>query len=141
MSIKTTTLLEGIEEREAEIKSALIALANGTNVNGEPLAKATVSTRRHHFNRDKRVLSLIKELLSIMDKRGIEELKLSDGSRLGFNQLVYPQDTGAAVVVNKGDSILALLEKYSDVKDLKSKLEKAAEKKGLKLNYTTGIID
>jgi hypothetical protein len=138
MATNVSDLSAGVDERLAELKSALIALKDGKNVKGESLAKNTISTMRHHFTRDQRTLSLIKDLLSSIPG---DTVKLQEASLVGFNQLVYPQEVGARVQVTEGDSILALLDKYGDVKDLKTKMEKAAEKAGLKLNYITGLID
>lgn len=44
------------------------------------------------------------------------------------------------VEVNEGDSILELLQKYEDKKNIQQKLQEACEKKSLVMNYQTGTI-
>ena len=45
-----------------------------------------------------------------------------------------------SVEVQEGDSILELMQKYADKKDLQRKLVQACEKKGLKLDYKSGTV-
>ena len=45
------------------------------------------------------------------------------------------------VEVHEGDSILELLQKYADKKDIQKKIQTACEKVGLVMNFKTGLIE
>ena len=134
------SILEGTEIRSEEVRAILTALKQDKTVNGTELKSSTVSTTRHHVTRDSRVLALVAELSLALEKNGVHEVKLSDKALQGFNQLCFPESGSSKVVVKEGDSILDLMEKYSETKDLLVKLNKAAEKVGCRLNFTTGIV-
>lgn len=134
------TVQEGIETRSEEIRMALIALTNGKTVDGKALAKNTINTMRHNIRRDQRVLSLIHDLIEALEKEGIIEVKLSEASLQGFNQVCYPEKGGNKVMVEEGDSILEIMEKYKDTKDLLTKVNKAAEVIGCKVDFQKGKI-
>ncbi len=134
------TILEGVQERNEEIRLALISLTNGKTAEGKALKESTVSTMRHNVRRDQRMLSLVKELATALEENGIHEVKLSEASLQGFNQVCFPEKGGSKVVVEEGDSLLELMEKYSEVKDLLNKVQKAAEKIGCKADFAAGKI-
>lgn len=134
------TILEGVEERNEEIRLALISLTNGKTAEGKTLKENTVSTMRHHMKRDQRMLTLIKELATALDENGIKDVKLSEASLQGFNQVCFPEKGGSKVVVEEGDNLLDIMQKYSEVKDLLAKVTKAAEKIGCKPDFAAGKI-
>jgi len=118
--------------RIMELKEELAGLTNDTSIK-----ESTKSTRRHALRRDLRIASLLAEMALAIPA---EEVAVSDEALVGFNQLCFPSDGGSKVVVEEGDSILELMEKFAEVKDLLSKLNKAADKIGCKLDFTTGKV-
>lgn len=144
MATKVTSVTEitdGIKERSAELSRAMIMVMDGKSADGKTLMKNTISTTRHHIKRDQRVLALIADLTKVIADLKIEKVTLSDTALEGLNQMCYPDKGGSKVSVKEGDSILALMQEYGEVKDLKAKLDKAAENAGLVLNFKTGKVE
>lgn len=133
-------LVSGLEDRNEEIRVALIALTNGKTVEGKALKESTVSTMRHNIRRDQRMIALVLDLAKALTEEGVEKVKLSEAALQGFNQMAFPEKGGSKVVVEEGDSILELMQKYGEVKDLKAKLDKAAEKIGCVLDFKAGKV-
>lgn len=103
----------------------------------ETLSKNTRQTRSYNLRKEVHYLQVIAYLLEGYTDG---EMELPDV----FAQLTTPAAEVKhydAVVVNKGDNILALLQKYSDRKDPLAKIQAAAEKAGLTVNMGTGIIE
>ena len=140
MATMIKTVLEGSTERSEELRLAMIMLTDGKSVDGKTLKESTVNTMRHHTRRDQRIVALIKEMAAALDEAGVKDIKLSEAASLGFTQLCYPEKGGTKVTVDEGDSILALMEKYPDTKDLMAKLIKAAENIGCVLDFKTGKV-
>ena len=89
---------------------------------------------RYKCRRDASILALLEEL-------GVEEVKtgLSQESKETFERLMDPE-TYEPIVVAEGDSIMKILEDNQDRRDVMGKVTKAAEKAGLKLDFTSGKI-
>ena len=140
MATMIKTVLEGSTERSEELRLAMIMLNDGKSADGKTIKDSTVSTMRHHTRRDQRIVALIKEMAAALDEAGVKDIKLSEAASLGFTQLCYPEKGGSRVVVEEGDMILDIMQKYPDVKDLLSKVNKAAEKIGCKADFKTGKV-
>lgn len=140
MATTMITVLEGAKERSEELKLAIIRLTEGKTAEGKTLKESTVSTMRHHLKRDQRMVALITEMAAALKEAGVKELKLSEAASLGFTQLCYPEKGGSKVVVEEGDNLLDIMQKYSEVKDLLAKVTKAAEKIGCKPDFAAGKI-
>lgn len=130
--MKTTTFKSLVEEKINELKSVIAK----TKID-DKITKNARGTKLYKLGRDRRVLCLIRALLEEYD-----ESQLSDASKdtltllttLGNERTVYK------VKVQEGDSIMDLLQKYQDVKDIMSKITKACERNGLKQDFATGTI-
>ncbi len=138
---KLTDLIEGTKERAEELHKAMVLVMDGKGSDGNTLAKNTISTTRHHIKKEQRLVALVSEMAAAMKKEGIQEIGLSEAAMQGLNQMCYPEKGGSKVQVKEGDMMLSLMQQYGDVKDLKAKMEKDAEKKGLKLNFKTGKVE
>lgn len=104
----------------------------------DAISKNTRSTKLYALGRDRRVLHLIRTLMEanpdiVLDNADMDTFVL-------ITTLVSERTIQSSVVVNEGDSILDLLQKYADKKDISSKLNKACEKAGLKLDYASGKV-
>ena len=136
--MKKTTVItmkevrEALANRASELKAELADLTNSTAIK-----ESTKSTRRHALRRDLRIVYLLSETVKAVSS---EEMMVSEEALQGFNQLCYPAVAGSKVEVKEGDDILSLMEKYADTADLLKKLNKAADKIGCKLDFTTGKV-
>lgn len=104
----------------------------------DAISKNTRSTKLYALGRDRRVLHLIRTLMEanpdiVLDNADMDTFVL-------ITTLAGERTVAASVTVKEGDSILDLLQKYADKKDISSKLNKACEKAGLKLDYASGKV-
>lgn len=97
----------------------------------------------YKVQRDIRVLLILREVVSQVDKDDIE-LKgqvatwYHDGI---FTTKVEKGSLDADNSIKVGANILELMESHQDVKNFMTKLQKYCEKKEWKLNFTTGKIE
>lgn len=123
-----------VEEKITDLKSQIAAM----KVN-ETLSKNTRGTQLYKLGRERRVLHLINSLISQLG--GNVSLNEADmDTFVLITTLTGERADRSSVEVKEGDSILELMQKYAEKKDLAAKLNKAAEKKGLKLDFTTGTV-
>ena len=130
--VNVKEIRQALKDRINELKGEIAGLADSTAIK-----ESTKSTRRHALRRDLRIASLLAEMALAISA---EEISITEEALIGFNQLCFPADGGSRVVVQEGDSILLLMEEYSEVKDLLSKLNKAADKIGCRLDFATGKV-
>ena len=122
------------EEKIADLRSAIAAM----KVN-ETLSKNTRGTQLYKLGRERRVLHLINALLSQIED---VKLKKDDMDTFVLITTLASERTGrSSIEVHEGDSILELLQKYADKKDIQKKLSAACEKIGLIMNFKTGLIE
>ena len=129
--MSTTTKLSIIDEKLDELKS--IIAATKTN---DAISKNTRSTKLYALGKERRVLHLIR---SLIEKN--PDVKLSEDDANTFvliTTLASERVYKSPVEVHEGDSILEVLQKYQDYKT--DTITKAAEKAGLKMDYTKGIF-
>ena len=122
------------EEKIADLKSQIAAM----KVN-ETLSKNTRGTQLYKLGRERRVLHLVSSLISQLG----DKVVLNDADRdtlILITTLASERTERSSIEVNEGDSILELLQKYEEKKDLQKKLAAACEKKGLKLDYKSGTV-
>lgn len=130
--INYTTL---VEEKIADLKSQIAAMK--TN---ESISKNTRGTQLYKLGRDRRVLHLINSLIAQVG----DKIKLSEDDMDTFvliTTLSGERASRTSVEVHEGDSILELLQKYADKKDIQKKIQTACEKVGLVMNFKTGLIE
>lgn len=133
----TINFTQLVDEKIDELKSQIAAM----KVN-ETLSKNTRGTQLYKLGRDRRVLHLIRSLLTLAgDDDGLVELSEDDmDTFVLITTLAGERAERSSIEVNEGDSILELLQKYEEKKDLQKKLATACEKKGLKLDYVSGTV-
>lgn len=127
-----TTFKSLVDEKINELKSVIAVTKTD-----DKITKNTRGTKMYKLGRDRRVLCLIRTLLETCD-----ESKLSDADRDTLTLLTTLENerTAYKVEVQEGDSIMGLLQKYQDTKDIAAKIQKACERNGLKQDYATGTI-
>lgn len=104
----------------------------------DAISKNTRSTKLYALGRDRRVLHLIRTLMEANPDIALDNADMD--TFVLITTLASERTVQSSVVVNEGDSILDLLQKYADKKDISSKLNKACEKAGLKLDYASGKV-
>lgn len=123
-----------IDEKVDELKSTIASLK--TN---ETLSKSTRGTQLYARGRERRVLLLIRELVSNCNA----EMKLSEPSMdtlTLITTLASERTQQKAVEVKEGDKLMDLLKKYEDRKDILKKLQAAAEKIDCVVDFTSQTI-
>jgi sugar diacid utilization regulator len=120
-------MLEGVDERKKELVEKV-----GTLLGKEK------ATQRYHVNRDINVLVLVGELLNAQGN----EVKLSEKAQKAFLQLTEPQVINAiSVEVKPGERILDVMARYSEVKNLLPRMQKAAVAINCVVNFNSGMIE
>lgn len=127
-----TTFKSLVDEKINELKSVIAKTKTDDKITNN-----TRGTKLYKLGRDRRVLCLIRTLLETCD-----ESKLSDADKDTLTLLTTLENerTAYKVEVQEGDSIMDLLQKYQDTKDIAAKIQKACERNGLKQDYATGTI-
>ena len=123
------------EEKIADLKSQIAAMK--TN---ESISKNTRGTQLYKLSRERRVLHLINSLIAQLG----DKIKLNKDDMDTFvliTTLASERAVRSSIEVKEGDSILELLQKYADKKDIQKKLQTACEKVGLVMNFKTGLIE
>ena len=124
-----------VEEKIADLKSQIAAMK--TN---ESISKNTRGTQLYKLSRDRRVLHLINSLITQLgDKVWLYEDDMD--TLVLITTLSGERAVRSSVEVHEGDSILELLQKYADKKDIQKKIQTACEKVGLVMNFKTGLIE
>lgn len=134
----TSLVSDKIDDLKSQIAS--LKTRNTEDKNAPDYISAnTRGTQLYKLGRDRRVMHLIG---SLVEQLG-DKVKLTADDMDTFvliTTLSGERTERSSVEVNEGDSILELLQKYEDKKDLQKKLATACEKKGLKLDYATGKV-
>lgn len=130
---KTNPRVQLIDDKLNELKTVIAETKTS-----DAISKNTRSTKLYALGRDRRVLHLIRTL---MEANPDIKLDAADSDTFVLiTTLAAERTVQSSVVVNEGDLILDLLQKYADKKDISSKLNKACEKAGLKMDYATGKV-
>lgn len=123
------------EEKIADLKSQIAAMK--TN---ESISKNTRGTQLYKLGRERRVLHLINSLIAQLG----DNVKFSKDDMDTFvliTTLASERAERTSIEVKEGDSILELLQRYADKKDIQKKLQNACEKANLVMNFKTGFIE
>ena len=129
--MKNVNYTNMVQEKINDLKSQIAAM----KVN-ETLSKNTRGTQLYKLGRERRILHLIASLLKDDTKLEGDDLD----TFVLITTLSSERPERASIEVQEGDSILELMQKYADKKDLQRKLVQACEKKGLKLDYKSGTV-
>lgn len=128
-TIKTSLVEEKINELTSAIK-VMTARETEDRTNPTYIAKSTKQTQLYHMKRERRVLALIKSLISANP-----DIKLSadDQETFALITTLASERTTTKYQFAVGDHLLDIMTKYENLsrKDLDTKLEKL----GLKMDY------
>lgn len=129
--MKNVNYTNMVQEKINDLKSQIAAM----KVN-ETLSKNTRGTQLYKLGRDRRILHLIASLLKDDTKLEGDDLD----TFVLITTLSSERAERASIEVKEGDTILELMQKYEEKRDLQKKLIAACEKAGLKLDYTSGKV-
>ena len=117
---KTNPRVQLIDDKLNELKTVIAETKTS-----DAISKNTRSTKLYALGRDRRVLHLIRTL---MEANPDIKLDAADSDTFVLiTTLAAERTVQSSVVVNEGDLILDLLQKYADKKDIATKLNKACE--------------
>lgn len=144
-STSVSTWLTRINTKADEVQSYIDAFKEGKSITGEALSINTCKTQIQAKRTQLKTLLVIKALMEHLENSDDASLEGNMPTELldfleSYTALV-DEHKSATIVVNKGDKILDLVQKYGMVKDVMVKIAKAAEKIGCTVNYQTGTID
>ena len=109
----------------------------------ETLSKNTRQTRAYGFRKEMYFAMLMRDFLRELG-RYEEEVEMEDDMAGKFDSFITSAADRAShttIEVREGDSLVELLQRYQDRKDVFAKIQKACEDKGLTINTATGTIE
>ena len=120
-----------VDEKLNEIKSSISRMKTRDDI-----SKSTRNTQLYHLKREQKILHLIHSLIKLNP-----DIKLPDEDIETCVSLTTLQSERATTKYQfaVGDNLLDIMDKYENLsrKDLDSKLDKL----GLKMNYTTHLVE
>lgn len=128
--MKTVEMIKAVEMKISEMELAL-----------DELLKSDVSEntkRTQKFQRNKAIHDMCV-LNTILHQAVPEEVVFTEAEQKWWDSMVTLTSERKAkytVEVHKGDSILELLEKYKEVKDIYNKIMSAVKEQGLTVDYS-----
>lgn len=134
--MKTMEMVKLVDAKRKEMESLL-----------DELLKSDVSEntkRTQKFQRTKAIHDMVV-ISTILEQAKSDEITFSTEAQKWFDSMVTLTSERKAkytVEVHEGDSILELLDRYKDIKDIYNKLMAAAKEKGLTIDYSVpgGIL-
>lgn len=131
--MKKSNVTKLIDEKIVDIKKVIAATKVADNI-----SKNTRGTKLYSLGRERRILCLIRSLVSQLP----DDVKLSDEDNdtlVLLTTLSSERAVTTGYVPKVGDNILEVLEQYTYLN--KKKLEEKCEKYNVVPNYKTGKID
>ena len=134
--MKTVEMIKAVEMKISEMELALDELLK-SDVSGN-------TKRTQKFQRNKAIHDMCV-LNTILHQAVPEEVVFTEAEQKWWDSMVTLTSERKAkytVEVHKGDSILELLEKYKEVKDIYNKIMSAVKEQGLAVDYSVpgGIL-
>lgn len=127
--MKTVEMINAVEAKISEMEFNLDQLLNSD------VSENTKRTQKFQRTKDIRAMIILNAVLH----QASDEIGLSEEVQKWFTNMVTLTSERKAkytVEVHKGDSILELLEKYKEVKDIYNKIMSAVKEQGLTVDYS-----
>ena len=128
------TLQSLVNERVEDLKVSIT-----TTINSDTIAEATKGTKLYALRKERRVLQFINELVSQLP----DEVKLSEAAQDTLVLITRLQDEkvkAAKFYVEEGESIVSIMERYPNRKNLMKSITEYCENNKLRLDTTTMVI-
>ena len=134
--MRTVEMINAVEMKINEMESNLDQLLKSD------VSENTKRTQKFQRTKDIRTLCILN---TVLHQCVGDEVGFTETEQKWFNSLVTLTSERKAkytVEVHKGDSILELLEKYKEVKDIYNKIMSAVKEQGLTVDYSVpgGIL-
>ena len=137
---KTTTMSAGsmsalVATKVAELESKLDTLLN------DP--KLSDNTKKTQKQQRSTMIHIYKLFETVLEQCGVDEFDFSEEETKWFKSMTtLSEERDMCIVkVQKGDTLMGLIAKYPNAKDIVNKIKKACDKAGLTLNMATGIVE
>lgn len=127
--MKTVEMIKAVEAKISEMEFNLDQLLNSD------VSENTKRTQKFQRTKDIHAMFILNAVLH----QASDEIGLSEEAQKWFTSMVTLTSERKAkytVEVHKGDSILELLEKYKEVKDIYNKIMGAVKRQGLTVDYS-----
>lgn len=127
--MKTVEMINAVELKIGEMEFNLKQLLNSD------VSENTKRTQKFQRTKDIRAMIILNTVLH----QASDEIGLSEEVQKWFTSMVTLTSERKAkytVEVHKGDSVLELLEKYKEVKDIYNKIMSAVKEQGLTVDYS-----
>lgn len=127
----STLVATKVAEMEAKLESML----------KDP--KLANTTKRTQKQQRSTMIHIYKLFQTVLEQCSSDEFDFSEEEAEWFKSMTtLSEERDACLVkVQKGDTLMGLIAKYPDAKDIVNKIKKACEKAGLTLNMATGIVE
>jgi len=130
------TILQEMKDILANVKAEYQRVIGDDNI-----SKNTRHTKSYNLRKEMKRLTVIVGLLGVTSEEKLAALRKDKNFAEALGSILNPEDGGTRVTVTEGDNAMQLMfTTYKDVRDIKVKLDNAAEKAGLKLDMTTGVF-
>lgn len=104
----------------------------------DSLAENTRHTKAYNMRREIKRLTVISKLIAATPEEKLNALLKDKTFQEPLLSIINPESGGTKIVVKEGDSFMDLVfNVYKDAKDVVARINKAADKAGLKLDSTT----
>lgn len=127
--MKTVEMIDAVELKIGEMEFNLKQLLNSD------VSENTKRTQKFQRTKDIRAMIILNTVLH----QASDEIGLNEEVQKWFTSMVTLTSERKAkytVEVHKGDSVLELLEKYKEVKDIYNKIMSAVKEQGLTVDYS-----
>ena len=112
-----------------------------TNIESK-LASLKAVVEKKSGNKNPDYYKSLKEYRLLSYIYGLQEVGISAELEEWFQDYISNDAGGKPLVhVQKGDTLMGLIAKYPDTKDIVNKIKKACDKAGLTLNMATGMVE
>ena len=128
------TLQSLVNERVDDLKVSIT-----TTINSDTIADSTKGTKLYALRKERRVLQFINELVAQLP----DEVKLSEDAYETMLLITRLQDEKVKVAkfyVEEGESIVSIMERYPNRKNLMKSITEYCENNSLRLDTTTMVI-
>ena len=128
------TLQSLVNERVEDLKVSIT-----TTINSDTIADSTKGTKLYALRKERRVLQFINELVAQLP----DEVKLSEDAYETMLLITRLQDEKVKVAkfyVEEGESIVSIMERYPNRKNLMKSITEYCENNGLRLDTASMVI-
>lgn len=132
--MKKETIQVMVNERAEDLRVAI-----ATTIASDTITETTKGTKLYALRKERRVLQLIDELV----KQLPDDVKLSESAHETLSLITRLQDEkvkAAKFYVEEGETIVSIMERYPNRRNLMKSITEYCENNGLRLDTATMVI-